>query len=205
MTRLPIFPLGGVHFPFSVIPLRVFEDRYLSMLEDIQSGDGRFGVVLIERGFEVGGGDVRFDVGTLAEVRAVSDLDGGQKAVVAAGLGRIRIDEWLAEDPYPMADVSILAEDETGNELDDLLASATKSLHLLLAVASELGADTGNFSPEMSDDPLVASFHLAQMIPVGPYDAQRLLELDSTDARLHQIIRFLNDESELIRMQLAEG
>ncbi len=203
--QLPMFPLGGVHFPYSVIPLRLFEERYLKMLEDVGASDGRFGVVLIERGFEVGGGDVRFDTGTLAEIRAVSDLDGGHKAVVAVGLQRIRIDRWLPDDPYPMADVTLLEEHRPGSDAPELLEEATRAFHRLLAVASELGADTANFAPEMSDDPMVAGFHLAQMIPIGPLDAQRLLEESSPDERLRAILRHLNDEIDLIRLRLAEG
>lgn len=200
-----MFPLGGVHFPYSVVPLRVFEDRYLKMLEDVQAADNRFGVVLIERGFEVGGGDARFETGTLAEVRAVSDLEDGHKAVVAVGLQRLRIENWLPDDPYPLAEVTLLDEDAPGPEAARLLDEATKSLHRLLAMASELGADTANFAPEMSDDPVVAGFHLAQMIPIGPLDAQWLLEEDSTEERLREIVRYLNDEIELIRLRLAEG
>lgn len=205
MTTLPMFPLGGVHFPYSVIPLRLFEERYLRLLDDVQGGDGRFGVVLIERGSEVGGGDVRFDVGTLAEVRAVSELDGGHKAVVAAGLQRLRVDRWISDDPYPVAEVTVLDEDDAGPGDGDLLVEATKGLHRLLAVAAELGADTANFVPQMSDDPVVAGFHLAQMIPIGPLDAQQLLEQDSASVRLRQIIDYLNDEVELIQLRLSEG
>lgn len=205
MTRLPMFPLGGVHFPFSVIPLRVFEPRYLQLLDDVSTADGRFGVVLIERGFEVGGGDVRFNVGTLAEVRAVSDLEDGHKAVLSAGLQRIRIDHWLPDDPYPVAEVDLIEERPAGEHGLDLLVEATTAMHRLLAVASELGADTGNFVPNMGDDPVVGSYHLAQMIPIGSLDAQRLLEEDEADVRLQRIIEHLNDEIELIRLRLAEG
>ncbi|WP_415830929.1 LON peptidase substrate-binding domain-containing protein [Janibacter anophelis] len=59
MDVLPMFPLGTVLLPGNPLPLQVFEPRYLAMLRDIAGGDGRFGVVLIERGFEVGGGDQR--------------------------------------------------------------------------------------------------------------------------------------------------
>ncbi|MFW2340162.1 MAG: LON peptidase substrate-binding domain-containing protein [Acidimicrobiia bacterium] len=202
--NLPMFPLGGVHFPFSVIPLRVFEDRYLQLLDDVIASDGRFGVVLIERGFEVGGGDVRFDVGTLAEVRTTQEIEDGHRAVIAVGLKRIRIDRWLPEDPYPMADVTVLEEEDDPAGVE-LLATATGSLHRLLAVASELGADTGNFAPDMGDDPVVAGFHLAQMLPIGPLDAQQLLAEDSSAERLRQMIRLLDEEVELIKLRLAEG
>ena len=61
---LPMFPLGTVLFPHALLPLRVFEPRYRTMTAHVMRGDAEFGVVLIERGSEVGGGDIRFDVGT---------------------------------------------------------------------------------------------------------------------------------------------
>ena len=60
--RLPMFPLGTVLFPYAVLPLHVFEPRYRALTEHCLAGDGCFGVVLIERGSEVGGGDTRFAV-----------------------------------------------------------------------------------------------------------------------------------------------
>ena len=63
-----MFPLGSVLFPHAVLPLHVFEPRYLALVERCLAGDQEFGVVLIERGSEVGGGDVRFSVGTVTRI-----------------------------------------------------------------------------------------------------------------------------------------
>ena len=54
---MPMFPLGTVLFPHALLPLRVFEPRYREMTARVLREDGEFGVVLIERGSEVGGGD----------------------------------------------------------------------------------------------------------------------------------------------------
>ena len=72
--RLPMFPLGTVLFPSGVLPLRIFEPRYRKMLEDLLLGSREFGVVLIERGSEVGGGEVRSGIGTMARVPVLEDL-----------------------------------------------------------------------------------------------------------------------------------
>ena len=58
-TRLPMFPLSAVLFPHASMPLHVFEPRYRELMRDCLAGDARFGIVLIERGSEVGGGDER--------------------------------------------------------------------------------------------------------------------------------------------------
>ena len=67
-VEFPMFPLGTVLFPHGVLPLRVFEPRYRAMVTHCLERDARFGVVLIERGSEVGGGDTRFHVGTVAQI-----------------------------------------------------------------------------------------------------------------------------------------
>ena len=50
MKSLAMFPLGSVVFPFTAVPLRVFEPRYQHLLDDVLNGDRTFGSVLIEKG-----------------------------------------------------------------------------------------------------------------------------------------------------------
>src|SRR3954464_4728260 len=107
---MPMFPLGTVLFPHALLPLHVFEERYRRMTERVLRGDGEFGVVLIERGSEVGGGDTRFDVGTVARIVRAQQLPDGGYALATVGLRRIRAAVWLADDPYPQAQVVDLAE-----------------------------------------------------------------------------------------------
>ncbi|MEX0757792.1 MAG: LON peptidase substrate-binding domain-containing protein, partial [Acidimicrobiia bacterium] len=99
--RLRMFPLGTVIFPYSGVPLRVFEPRYQALLDDVLSEECSFGSVLIERGFEVGGGDVRSPIGTRLRVLAHQDLSDGHRAIVVAGVERIRVLEWLEDAPHP--------------------------------------------------------------------------------------------------------
>src|SRR3954471_17426800 len=100
-----MFPLGTVLFPHALLPLRVFEPRYRLMTERVLRGDGEFGVVLIERGSEVGGGDTRFGVGTVARVVQAQELPDGGYALATVGMRRIEIDRWLPDDPFPLASV----------------------------------------------------------------------------------------------------
>src|SRR5882757_6408667 len=73
-----MFPLGNVLFPHAQLPLHVFEPRYRALAETCLAGDGEFGVVLIERGSEVGGGDTRFSIGTVARIVAAGRLPDGR-------------------------------------------------------------------------------------------------------------------------------
>ena len=77
-----MFPLGTVLFPHGVLPLHVFEPRYRTMTERCLADDATFGVVLIERGSEVGGHDERFDVGTAARILQAGRLEDGRWVTV---------------------------------------------------------------------------------------------------------------------------
>src|SRR3954447_11618971 len=106
MREMPMFPLGLVLVPSMMLPLRVFEPRYQEMVRACVADDGEFGVVLIARGSEVGGGDVRYDVGTVAQIMAVPPRTDGGFHLQALGTRRIRVAEWLPDAPYPKAMVT---------------------------------------------------------------------------------------------------
>src|SRR3954467_2773228 len=108
--ELPMFPLNTVLFPTVAIPLHVFEPRYRALTRHCLDPDRRFGIVLIERGSEVGGGVVRFDIGTCARIVEADELPDGRWVLVAVGAERLRVVRWLADEPYPRAEVQILTE-----------------------------------------------------------------------------------------------
>ena len=198
-----MFPLGTVVFPYSAVPLRVFEPRYLTLLERVSAGDGVFGTVLIERGFEVGGGDTRFPIGTTLEIVGETDLPEGQKAIVVAGLERIRIVEWLEDDPHPWAMVETIEDTTETFDVSDRIDQASARLERVMALASELGADTSEVDLTVADDPVAASYQLAALSPVVSLDSYELLAASSVDERLDATIRLLDDRIEVIRAELS--
>lgn len=196
-----MFPLGAVVFPHSGVPLRVFEPRYQVLLDAVLNDGLSFGTVLIERGFEVGGGDVRLDVGTRLQVLAHQDLEDGHRAIVVGGVERIRVLEWLDDDPHPWAMVAP-APDEV-QDIEEVRPLVCSRLERLLAMASELGADTAGVDLAVEGDPTTVSYQLASVIPVTPIDAQRLLEAPGPRARLERAVQMLDDQIELIRLCLS--
>ena len=67
--------------------------------------------MLIERGSEVGGGDARFGVGTIARVVRAQELPDGGYALATVGIRRLRVSRWLPDDPYPRAEVVDLGDE----------------------------------------------------------------------------------------------
>ena len=147
-----MFPLGAVLFPSMVLPLHVFEPRYRALTRDCLAGDRRFGVVLIERGSEVGGGDVRFSVGTAAQIVEAAELPDGRFALGTVGVQRVRVVSWLDDDPYPRAEVEVWADPPP---TDMLVATHEENVVLLrrvLAMKAELGELAAPATIELSTD-----------------------------------------------------
>jgi len=199
---LPMFPLGTVLMPNMVLPLHIFEPRYRTMFQDLMGGDREFGVVQIARGSETGGGDVRHDIGTVARVLQAEELPDGRWVAVTVGTRRIRVLEWYPDDPYPQALVEELAEDGldagTVARRDALLPRVRR----LLALRSELGDETVPSTFEVARDAAVSCWQLLLLTPVGPLDAQRLLETDGWDARLEAFGSLLTDLEETSALEL---
>ncbi len=201
-----MFPLGAVLFPSAVLPLHVFEPRYRALVEVCLAGAPEFGVVLIERGSEVGGGDVRFDVGTVARIVEAAQLPDGRYVLATVGTQRIRVDAWLTDDPYPRAEVTRIEEpavaDDVALELrrDDV----ERLLVRVLALRAELGEPGAGIAVRLDPDPLFASFGAAALAPIGPLDGQRLLELDDPGARLDAVHGLLADEADVLELRLRE-
>jgi len=187
-----MFPLGSVLFPGMPLSLRIFEARYHVLLDAVLAGDGRFGVVLIEQGHEVGGGDRRSSWGTMAQIAGARRSAGGSVALVAVGLHRIRVTEWLADDPYPRAVVAE-APDEPSEVSAEHLAASTSRLRRLLARMAEAGAAGAPATFELSADPGPAVFELAAAGPFGPFDRQTLLAAPSAADRLDVFDALLSD------------
>jgi Lon protease-like protein len=196
MAATPMFPLGSVLFPSVPIPLRVFEPRYLTLvgrLLDEEDAGPEFGVVLIERGHEAGGGDQRASVGTMA--RLVSVAAGAEDLfIVALGTRRFSVERWLDDDPYPLGEISMLPELEWSEALAPLRAEAEAVVRRVVARVAEPEADA---EIELSDDPVAAVWQLAAIAPLGEYDRYTLLRSTSMEGLLRHLIDLTRDAEEL--------
>ncbi|MCS5723610.1 LON peptidase substrate-binding domain-containing protein [Herbiconiux sp. CPCC 203407] len=196
MAASPMFPLGSVLFPCVPIPLRVFEPRYLTMVGRLLDEDEpgfEFGVVLIERGPEAGGGDQRASVGTMA--RLVSATAGADDLIiVGVGTRRFTVERWVGEDPYPRAELSPLPDLEWSEALAPLRAQAEAVVRRVTARVAERQPDA---ALELSDDPVAAVWQLAAIAPLGEYDRYTLLRSTSMAGLLRQMIDLVLEAEEL--------
>jgi Lon protease-like protein len=182
-TRM--FPLGSVLFPHAVLPLQIFEHRYLTMIDEAMRGDGSFGVVLIEKGSEVGGGDARFQVGTLARIVRAGRLAENRLMIVTVGTTRVRVVEWLDDAPYPLAITEPLDDGPThGEGMRQRIERTSLTWRKVMALAIELGADIRSIDIDLPEAPDAAVWTLCGTAPIEQRERQRLLEIDDPGVRL---------------------
>lgn len=207
MAVLPMFPLGTPLLPGSLLPLHVFEPRYRQMVQDLLADDvnpPEFGVVMIERGHEVGGGDIRSDVGTVARIMDVQVTPDGRYAVVAVGTERLRVAAWLPDDPYPVADVDEWPDDDSGAVVTtDTIEALHARVRELNAMVREIGELTPPTDTEISDDPRLALFHLAALSPLGAADRQRILAAPGSAERVVVLREVLDDAAAVLEFRRA--
>ena len=189
---LRLFPLNTVLFPGAVLNLHVFEERYRRMIAECLDTGEAFGVVLIRDGQEAGDPDVTpHEVGTTAEIADVTPLPAGRYYISTTGGRRFRIARIVSRDPYLLADVEFLDDDE-----DDGDARASELTHRVLGEFREyvrlLVAFSGNaHNVAVPSDPVDASYVVGDALQVADTLKQRLLELRTAEARLATELSFL--------------
>lgn len=210
MGVLAMFPLGSVLLPGEILPLHVFEPRYRQLVIDLLADDvnePEFGVTLIERGHEVGGGDQRAAVGTVARVVQVEAFEGGRYGVIALGTRRLRVNSWLPDDPYPLADVDDLPDlPVDGSDAQDLatrVAAALSKVERVHRLAVELGDVSAGRELTLGDDPVLATYQLASHAPLGPADRYRVLGAATPHERLALLDACLDDVEALLKFRAS--
>ncbi|MEM7079325.1 MAG: LON peptidase substrate-binding domain-containing protein [Pseudomonadota bacterium] len=191
--ELPLFPLGTVLFPGGVLPLRIFEPRYVDMVRHCMREQSGFGVVLIRAGSEarldpqMAQPDV-FEVGTVARIVDFNQADNGLLGIVAHGGEKFRI-----EDTYPQADHLLLGrvrllEPEAPGEL---LPEHAPLVEVLRELSQHPMVQQLNIDIDF-DEARAVSWRLADLLPIAPEIKQALLQIRWPKERLTEIRRIVD-------------
>lgn len=190
-----IFPLNTVLFPDGLLPLRVFEQRYLEMAKACLRDDRPFGVCLIREGREVGTAAVPQAIGCLAKIVHWEMPHTGMFQLIARGGDRFRIlERRILENQLIEASVEAFPSDTVCETVD------AECSQLLRTIIEKAGAE--HFpAPLRLDDASWVSFRLAEVLPVDPAARQELLELTNAQERLAVIRRILTGHGLALRAQ----
>ncbi|OBB92499.1 LON peptidase substrate-binding domain-containing protein [Mycobacterium sp. 852002-40037_SCH5390672] len=206
---LAMFPLETALLPDQDLPLRIFEPRYGALVRHCLDTGDPFGVVLISRGREVGGGDARCDVGVLSRIVECVDHGAGRYSLDCRTGERIRVFEWLPDDPYPRATVT-LWPDEPGDAVSDAqlldLEDRAMALFERIAQARDIklpGREVilGHVPAGPAGKRLLA---LASRIPIGTADRYSVLSAPTAADRLVALHEAVAAVAEVVEFQLSE-
>lgn len=179
-SDIALFPLGTVLFPGGLLPLRIFETRYVDMVRRCMRQDDAFGVVLIEQGSETSTSVQTAAIGTTARIIDFQTLQDGLLGLLCRGEARFRIEQRSQQsDGLNLATVESLS-DPSGVALDPQFEPLVKVLREVLSRLEKLG----RFIEPSYDDATWVSYRLAELLPLPAKLQQKLLEIDAPNERL---------------------
>lgn len=186
--EIPLFPLQAVLFPGSLLPLRIFEQRYLDMAAACLKENRPFGICLIASGQETGAAAEPHAVGTLATIGNWEMEQLGILQIIAHGGRRFRIlESRTGAGQLLQARVEVIPD----NGPLALPAERQRLLPLLRRVVGDLGGERIP-EPHHYDDAEWVGYRISEILPIQNLARQKLLELEDPLARLQILEKYLD-------------
>jgi ATP-dependent Lon protease len=200
---IPILPLRGVVvYPQTAVPLTIGQPRSIKLVDDVSATTAKLIGLVAARNPEIeepGPADL-FTVGTIATVHRLFRAPDNTIRLLVQGLTRFRVVEVVETEPYLTARIEVIPElVETGLEIEALARSARDQFEqisgLTPSIPRELVASIMSL-----EDPLQTAYTIANFQRIELKDAQTLLELDSTKAKLEKLVDLLVREAEVLSL-----
>lgn len=186
---LPLFPLQTVLFPGGLLPLRIFEPRYVAMVGQVMRTGGVFGVIRLRAGGETGAAQALESIGTTARIVDFGQLADGLLGLTCRGERRFRVlERTQQQDGLHVGRIQWLPEAPKM----PLTAGQQPLAGMLRNALASLGeAATRHLQPDYDSCGWVAD-RLIELLPLEPAQRQSLLELDDPQQRLDALLPLLD-------------
>lgn len=196
--------------PGETLPLRIFEPRYAALVQScLAAQDPAFGVVLIAAGREVGGGDSRSDVGTIAHITECESLGAGQYVMKCAMRERFRVLEWLPDAPYPRAVIEPWPDEpgapvtaEAIRDIEDRMVALFE--RIAAARGAEVNARDIVLGADDSGDAALWLYALTARLPMGQADRYAVLAAPTVAERVAALSEAVDTVTAMVEFQLSE-
>ncbi len=199
---LPVLPLRGtVVFPLTLVPLAAGQPRSLRLIDEVVSGNRMVALVLQKDSTqEAAGPGETFEIGTAANIHQMMRVPDGTVRLAVQGLRRLRIVEWITEEPYLTARVEEIPEEADDSvEVKALMRNTLELFQRLVAVVSNLPDELVTAALNI-DDPIHLVYLIASNVRMEAEERQSLLELESARAKLQKLSAFLSKELDLLEL-----
>jgi len=193
-VQIPLFPLRTVLFPGMPLPLRIFEDRYKTMVNELLERGGGFGVLLIREGEEVGGGARPYTAGTIAHIEECTPVSGGRFSLTARGTQRFRLLRLLPPRPYPFGEIELMAEEpaEPTPQLQRALETVRATFPVYFRLALSL-TDQWAQGLKLPSNPNRLVDFVAPWLQTEEDVKQRLIDIEAGDQRVAALAEILDE------------
>ncbi len=189
MLTIPLFPMNTVLFPGGMLPLKIFEARYLDMVSECLRSGQQFGVCLISSGKEVGGSAKCYEIGTLAKIVDWDRRDDGLLEIVVEGRQRFRLLEQRERANHlAEGDVQLIDDDDC-----EELPVQYQLLSDLLRQIAEKFELSYQLDHEKFEDAVWVGYRLSEVLPLESEERQALLEINNPVNRLQHIQDAIED------------
>ena len=199
---LPILPLRGVVvYPQTAVPLTVGQPRSVKLVDDVVALDKLVGLVAaINPELETPGPNDLYKVGVIATVHRLLRAPDGTIRLLVQGMDRFRLEEFVSEEPYLKARISLAPEQaEPGLELDALARNARDQFQQITQMIPSFPEELINSITSL-EDPLQTVYTISNFQRIELKDAQELLEIDSVSEKLRKLINLLVREAEVLSL-----
>lgn len=187
-VEIPLFPLRTVLFPGGNLPLRIFEQRYLTMIRECTWNESGFGVCMIQEGEEAVAPVKSAPVGTLAQIVDWYTLEDGLLGVAAVGTTRfLTEDTWRQEDGLFVGQVRWIPE-PTPVQLPEAYSVLSEVLFRFMEQVSQQYPE---YTPDHLQDASWVGYRLSELLPLSSVEKQHLLELSDPLERLQNLLEIL--------------
>jgi ATP-dependent Lon protease len=200
---LPILPLRGlVVYPQTVVPLTIGQARSIRLVDEVMAGDERFIGLVASRDpdLETPGPHDLYEWGTVGLVHRLFRAPDGTIRLVVQGLARFRLGEFLQEEPFLKAEISLEPEvTETGLEVEALARNTRDQFEHIADMIPSIPRELVSTVSQM-EDPLQTVYTIANFQRMDLEDAQELLELPTASRKLHKLVGILAHEAEVLEI-----
>ncbi len=199
---LPVLPLRGVVvYPMMWLPLPIGQERSIRLVESTVPNNRIIALVTskTEEVEEPNPGQIH-DIGTAAQVHRVLKTPDGTIRLLVQGLERIRILEYIQEQPYLRARVEILPEIMEENlELEALTRSVQQLFRKLIELEPQMPDELATMALNVENSRQLA-YLVASSMRLKVEDAQNILEMDDVREKLLRLIQLLKKEVEVLEL-----
>src|SRR5438309_345637 len=204
--EIPVLPLQNTTlFPDTMVPLAVGRPASIAAVEAALASEEKLIGCISVRPEKIAEADAKaadlFEVGTLVMIKRMERVEDTLHLIVQ-GTDRIRMQEWVQEEPFLRARVQISPELEVRNKEE---VEATK--RNVQSLIQQALAYLPQVPPEVrlvvlgADDPARLAYFLGSILSLGVEREQQMLEANTVDELIHRAHDFLAREVEIIRLR----